>query len=1575
MSDPKNSPISLPSLHSAAKRKILAYTLKYSHPAAEYFRLLPTEIEGIARCTPLQEGMIYRFLESEKPLYCTSFSFELGHSVDLGHLKKAWANVQRIVQLLRVRFLPTPEGYVQVVLKEDDLPWSEINAVSEDSVAHLKDQTFQIWQEEVNNFMCAPWKVHIIKSRCKVFMCLYIFHALYDGHSLPLLLEKVALNYLGRDPLFNTPSFLEVLPMGPLRKIPGTREFWVNHLANSRGHQIATASETMSSIPVVSTLRINKIEGLEELKRSLKVTEHSILHACWLIVLHHYFASVPIVGIVVSGRSLDVPGVEDIIGPLFNTIPSNVQFSQLRTWSELVQACHHYYASVLPFQHTALRDLMKWTKRTPYMPLFEVLFVFNKENNNTSKATDELWMHLDSKSELEYPLALEAVRGNDGSLALTVTAKSEYVSADRAREVAGTFQETLLQLVQDPLRVLPSRNASVETTISSSNTDTHDEQNYKDISERKNFMFKWTPETYRIREVIANLAGVEPEVVGEEISIFELGLDSIDAIKLTSTLAKVGIGLPVSTIVRYRTIQQMAEKMVIITEPTIDDSVSSLVQYERDLKEILRKEGKLPEDVSRIFPTTPLQEAMVAEMLASDYRRYYNHDILEVGPQIDLERLLRAWRDVINAHPILRTSFVEVQDPNIPFSYVQIIHSRGRTNFPIINLKGKPVHSLIDHELQREGDVDRPAFAIFVVINDGKSYICLSISHALYDGWSLELLHGDVARCYAGENCERPSYETVLGKIISASGDKNLDFWQTMLANYHPAHFPQRSQVGENQFTFHRGEKLLSMTSGEAHAFCMYHNVTVQALAATCWTLVLAGYLEKLDIVFGLVLSGRNFDNAAEVMFPTMNTVAMRSIIHGSRLDMLQQVQGTLSDIVEYQHFPLRKAGFKGGSGSLFDTLFIYQKRPTAMPSKQETLYRSIDSVSEVEYPISVEMEVVDSSLVWRVACRDSVLSYSDTTRLLDHIDRVFTLIVRDPDHATIDYLDGGISICESHAFQERGETTESSKSGAFTFQHQEQWSVVETKIRNVLSIVSMTPKERIGKEATLFHLGLDSISAIKVSSILKKQTIGLPVSEMIKAGSILNMAKIAESGYTPPLSLDVKEELTKMMDNVDLKYLLQSYDIDSQIVETAFPTTPGQTYLLAMNQINPDAFYPNFIYIARGPLSKQQLNNAWVQLTKQIPLLRTTFIATGQKDCLFIQVVMKHAHNPVGWHMSTDNKFFHGETKRGIGITPVSLRACQSVNRTVVILQIHHALYDAVSLPKLVDTLARFCSDPTYKIDNKVDLSEFVAFQNVHSPLTVRRHFWEQYLKHVVKSRNPNTEKASPSAIGRYYRPGLYKEISRIEDFAKVHGLSVQALFLAVYARIHIHLNRCDIDDEMQPRYIAIGVYLANRGYDLEGLPSLLAPTLNIVPLVIEIASDNESVLRVAHNVQRDLHQISKVEHSSVSIVEIADWTGIRLDVCVNLLRLLEADNPVQDLPEGQVRFDLLAEEGLISRDLKSSEMANTNERLNVGSTVDCQFNQQDMEKTLGVQDEFKFPGDVYKVEYNPVNELYIEC
>jgi hypothetical protein len=129
--------------------------------------------------------------------------------------------------------------------------------------------------------------------------------------------------------------------------------------------------------------------------------------------------------------------------------------------------------------------------------------------------------------------------------------------------------------------------------------------------------------------------------------------------------------------------------------------------------------------------------------------------------------------------------------------------------------------------------------------------------------------------------------------------------------------------------------------------------------------------------------------------------------------------------------------------------------------------------------------------------------------------------------------------------------------------------------------------------------------------------------------------------------------------------------------------------------------------------------------------------------------------------------------------------------------------------------------------------------------------------------------------------------------------------LFLAAYARIQSQLTRrtngVNGDDESKPDHVIIGVYLANRGYDLEGLADLTAPTVNIVPLRIDNAAANgESLFSVAQRVQKDMQEIGRIEYSGVSLAEIADWTGVRVDTCVNFLRLPESGQ-AQKKGEGQ--------------------------------------------------------------------------
>ena len=449
---------------------------------------------------------------------------------------------------------------------------------------------------------------------------------------------------------------------------------------------------------------------------------------------------------------------------------------------------------------------------------------------------------------------------------------------------------------------------------------------------------------------MANLTGLGEDEISENASIFELGLDSIEAIKLSARLRRSGIQVSVSTIMRSPTIRKLNAYLQVASiqpQKVLDDTGLS------DFGTQARKQFP-EENFEAIYPTTPLQEAMIAETLASNYKLYFNHDVLEIDNDIDLERLHDAWKMVIQKNPILRTSFFQVHELGIvsPHTFGQVVHKKAEVPWTQISLSleddvWQELQETMDHCANTANLLQRPPLQLTVITTDESRYLLLSISHALYDGWSIGLLHEDIRRAYHNSLVPRPSPISLLESILD-NPQESSRFWKQLLQGAEISELP--GLCGDPKIPqTHRNELVSKTGFATAAAFCKRLGITLQTLGQTCWGLVLAHYLRKSDLVFGTVLSGRDTDNAEEIMFPSMNTVPVRVIAHGSYRTMLQYMQDNSGNMLKHQHTPLRMIQklVSTGGRRLFDTLFIYQ-RGQADP-KIQRLYQSIQGSSDIE--------------------------------------------------------------------------------------------------------------------------------------------------------------------------------------------------------------------------------------------------------------------------------------------------------------------------------------------------------------------------------------------------------------------------------------------------------------------------------------------------------------------------------------------------------------------------------------------------------------------------------------------------
>ncbi|KAG4442383.1 hypothetical protein IFR05_002161 [Cadophora sp. M221] len=1465
----------------AAAQSIAAFEQRHMVSVCEELGIEGAEVEKIVPCTPVQEGMIYRFLESETALYFNKFEFKLDGGVDVEKLLSAWKRVIEGLEVLRTKFVATDDGFAQVVLLEGGCPSYDkpIDYELKEKAAALKK----------------PYSIIIQSTSEGYAMKLRMFHGLYDGNSLTMLLRRIVDEYHGLESIGYGPSFTSSLPYGPLAKVPGAKEFWTSHLSNWSPCPMPDNFE--STTDIIATRTLDNLSDFDSVRKQLGVTPQAIVQAAWVSVLQTITSPNLTIGIVTSGRAIDFVGADKVIGPLFNTIPFHITIRPGIKSSELVTKCHDFNMQMQDFQHTPLKDIQKCSAAKPGQSLFDTLFVFQRPEVEGEVFAEGVWREIGDEMVADYPLAFEATLSPDSrKLSLAIVAQRSVITQSEADDLLQQFETILVDMLR----------SSGENAISSLCSETQNTTNIQDnptasvqpkMQEAQTGTFSWTEEAKSIRSEIAALANVSEDSIKETSSIFELGLDSIDVIKLASRLKKRRIEIPVSVIVKSQTIAKIALNISAKSKVPKIPTVASLIQMSRDLTRYLKSKDKLPNNVEAVLPATPLQQSIVNEMINSRYKRYFNVDGFVLSEGVDLERLRDTVRSVVEQSPILRTTFVEVDDPKAAVSFAQIVRSsqeglRGISSDIVRLQEGQNFERYMgDFEVDsiKLAAEDQQLLQVRFVEDDTSKYLVIAISHALYDGTSLRAIHEDIQRAYHGQSSSRSDFMPFLEEVFQSTTEDAKKFWRTTLSNLPPASFPRKESEVENSSLSTRLERRSRVLLKEIEALCKSSRITLQTLGQTCWALVLSQLMSQLDIVFGSVLSCRDSEEAGSVMFPLMNTVAVRSVIHGSLSEMLKYMQDMSDTTRQYQHFPLgtaqayalasRQDATSSKDTTLFNTLFIYQGR--RQTKENDKLYESVYGVSDVEFPVCIEMEVVDDEyLSWTTACKAIARNAEETDGILDALEKVLERIVSAPETQTIVSKADGISICGLPSFKVKEEQKET-QSPQIADLVDTKWTKTELSIRNALHTLSDIPEDSIRKDSTIFHLGLDSISVLKLPALLKTSGIKLNVSDIMREQTVFAMAKAAQtSASETEASLNVDKVIFDSISDLDLKAELVELEKDGGEVDFVMPATAGEQYMIRQWQVSHGAmFYQTFTYALQGPIDKAKLEGAWKNLLARHDILRTGFVEVQLK---ILQFVFKDPPNEV-IYPTQDNPMGTRKSSFDLRLPPLNLVVENTDDSKVTIkLVLHHALYDGVSLPILIDELQAHYRGATVEPPS-LSFKKFVAQSLSAAPLSTTREKWTSYL---LSNSTPTSPPSTPTSKKRteVYHPST--PIKSLRKQAQDTGVSTDALFLAALSKIRARTLQLQPNDpKLQIPQVVLGIYLANRapfGFDLS---SLTAPTLNILPLCISHPLER-SIEDIARDVQSDIRNIGSKDMVSASLEQIFEWTGTRVDCFVNILR-----------------------------------------------------------------------------------------
>ena len=222
---------------------------------------------------------------------------------------------------------------------------------------------------------------------------------------------------------------------------------------------------------------------------------------------------------------------------------------------------------------------------------------------------------------------------------------------------------------------------------------------------------------------------------------------------------------------------------------------------------------------------------------------------------------------------------------------------------------------------------------------------------------------------------------------------------------------------------------------------------------------------------------------------------------------------------------------------------------------------------------------------------------------------------------------------------------------------------------------MSETAVTSIKKSTGLFNLGLDSISAIKVTGLLKKRGLRIPVSKLVQEQTVKKLAVVAErTSHNEPSADKVQSPTTQCQPGL-YSEILKQHNLVEEDVESILPTMAGQTYMLDMwAKSNGRLFYPSF-WLAVEAVTKLAFDQAVLELAARIPMLRTTFAyaktESGQNvmQICFLPNAARRYRLPWSYEVEEDE------------------------GKLLVTLKLHHALYDGVSLQLMISALKKICS------------------------------------------------------------------------------------------------------------------------------------------------------------------------------------------------------------------------------------------------------------------------------------------
>lgn len=401
----------------------------------------------------------------------------------------------------------------------------------------------------------------------------------------------------------------------------------------------------------------------------------------------------------------------------------------------------------------------------------------------------------------------------------------------------------------------------------------------------------------KVKELFSYYLGFDE--MNEEISFYELGGDSIAAVKIVNDINKA--------------LQKNATVVDLFKHASISQFSDFLEQMKGEADSTERTVRR--QEKRAHYPLSPSQRRLFVMTQFQPELTMYNmpHSVVIEGP-LDANRLQAAMNKLIGRHEALRTSFQFVE--NEP---VQVIHDHAEINIEIYpeTLDEAEIRNA-QRAFTRTFNLATPPLMRAALARLGTDrHVCfLDMHHIVSDGSSMAIFMKELMHYYEfGSELEPLSIQyadySVWLNEQAASGhqDKLREFWLGKFADRLPV-LPLPTDYGRADRRRFEGAQI-ELTLGKEHTELLYQfsrktGATTYVILLAVYHLLFTKYSGQEDIIIGTWVQGRPVKELNELIGMFVQTIPMRNRCSREMTfaEFIRQVQDNTLQAFEHQDYP-----------------------------------------------------------------------------------------------------------------------------------------------------------------------------------------------------------------------------------------------------------------------------------------------------------------------------------------------------------------------------------------------------------------------------------------------------------------------------------------------------------------------------------------------------------------------------------------------------------------------------------------------------------------------------------------------